>query len=194
MHVTGKRLAKNKTSNEKIKELEVALSNTEMATRISQMMLKQMLEQFQNLRRDMDNTMGIINDIQYRTIAMLEVGNINKDELEAKAEELKLADYNRASDQEDAIKGYENDDNGIIGEKSIVIITSTTNGDNDKGIFRSKFNMEECRTESLREKLIGAKVGDVIDTELNGDLHTITVLGLRKIKVGENIGEENQSN
>ena len=191
MKMNGKRLAKTKNTSERIKELEVALSNTEMGTRVSQMMLKQMLEQFQNLRRDMDNTMGIINDIQYRTIAMLEVGNINKDELEAKAEELKLTDYNRASDQEDTIKGYELDNDGVIGEKSIVIITSTTNGDNDKGIFRSKFNMEECRTESLREKLLGAKVGDIINTELNGDLHTITILGLRKLKIGESVGKEN---
>lgn len=194
MNLKGQRQVKAKGSKDEIRELKVALSNAEMGTRVSQMMLKQVLEQFQNLRRDMDNTMGVINDIQYRTIAMLDVGNINKEQLEAKAESLKLADYNKASDQEDISKNYELDNDSIIGEKSIVIITSTTNGDTDKGIFRSKFNMEECKTESLREKLLGAKVGDVVETELGGDLHSITILGLRKLKIGENIGEENKSN
>jgi hypothetical protein len=54
--------------------------------------------------------------------------------------------------------------------------------------------MEECKTESLREKLLGAKVGDVVETELGGDLHSITILGLRKLKIGEIIGEENKGN
>lgn len=191
MNLKGQRQGKAKSGKDKMRDLDVAIQNVEMASRISQMMLKQVLEQFQNLRRDMDNTMGIINDIQYRTIAMLEVGNIDKAALEAKAEELKLADYNRASDQEDSSKGYLLDNEGVIDEKSIVIITSTTNGDNDKGIFRSKFAMEECKTESLRAKLIGAKVGDVINEEINGDTHTISILGLRKVKVDESVGEQN---
>lgn len=189
VNMNGKRLEKAKNTGERIKELEVALSNTEMANRISQMMLKQILDQFQNLRRDMDNTMGIINDIQYRTIAMLDVANVDKDALDARAEELKLVDYNKASDQEDITKGYILDNEGTINEKSIVIITSSTDGDENKGIFRSKFNISECQTETLRAKFLGAKVGDVFTDELNGENHTITVLGLRKVKEEENAAE-----
>lgn len=189
MSLNGQRQAKAKSSKDEIRELKVALSNAEMGTRVSQMMLKQILEQFQNLRRDMDNTMGIINDIQYRTIAMLDVGNIDKVALEKRAEELKLVDYNRASDQEDISKNYLLDNDGIIDEKSVVIITSTTNGDEEKGIFRSKFNMSECATETLRAKFLGAKVGDVFSEELNGELHTITILGLRKVKEEETPAE-----
>ena len=189
MTPNGKKLEKTKNTNEKIKQLETSLANAEMGTRVSQMMLKQVLEQFQGLRRDMDNTMGIINDIQYRTIAMLDVGGIDKDALEVKAEELKLVDYNNASDQEDINKGYTIDNDGVIDEKSVVIITSITDGNNDKGIFRSKFNMSECSTESLRAKFLGAKVGDVFTENINGENHTITILGLRKTKVEENAAE-----
>ena len=189
----GQRLQPAKSGKDKMRELDVAVQNAEMATRISQMMLKQVLEQFQGLRRDVDNSMGILNDFQYRTLAMLEMSGFDKAELEKLAEKYKLADYTRASDQEDAIKGYINDDAGLIAEDSIVIITSSTNGDEDKGIFRSKFNMKECQTETLRNKLLGSKVGDVIEEEINGENHTITVLGLRKT-IGETIGEENQSN
>ena len=189
MSINGQKQSKGKSSKDEIRELKVALSNAEMGTRVSQMLLKQVLEQFQGLRRDMDNTMGMINDIQYRTIAMLDVGNIDKIALEKKAEELKLVDYNKASDQEDLNRGYLLDNEGVIDEKSVVIITSVTNGNDDKGIFRSKFNMNECATETLRSKFLGAKVGDVFTEEINGDLHTITILGIRKVKIEENATE-----
>lgn len=195
MNLNGKR--QKPSGKSKIKELEVQVSNLEMATRISQMMLKQVLEQFQGARADIDNTMGILNDFQYRTQAMLELGNFDLDELNKRADELKLVDYMKASDHEDQVKGYELDDQGEIKEESVVIITSSTNGDEDKGIFRSKFPLNECSTETLKEKLLGRKVGDVVEEEINGDVHSITVVGLRlpKQEVTEEQNDEaNESN
>ena len=189
MSINGQRQAKAASSKDKIRELDVSVKNVEMASRISQMLLKQILEQFQGLRRDVDNSMGILNDFQYRTQAMLELGGFDKNELNAIADRLKLADYTSSSDQEDVIKGYSLDNENTINEKSIVIITSSTDGNEDKGIFRSKFNMSECQTETLREKLLGSKVGDVITEEMNGQVHTITILGLRKLKIEENAAE-----
>ena len=49
MNLKGQRQVKAKGSKDEIRELKVALSNAEMGTRVSQMMLKQVLEQFQNL-------------------------------------------------------------------------------------------------------------------------------------------------
>lgn len=197
MNLNGKRQPKQSSTKQKLKELETQLSNSEMATRISQMMIKQMLDQFQALRRDLDNTMGILNDFQYRTQAMLQLGNFDVGELNVLAEEFKLKDYMSASDAEDEAKGYTLDPNGTIDEKSVVIITSTTNGDEDRGIFRSKFTMQECQTESLREQLLGKQVGDVVTEEINGDTHEITILGLRRqpeeATEGAN-GETNESN
>jgi hypothetical protein len=181
---------------DKFKELDVAVKNMEMATRLTQMMVKQLLEQMQNSRIDIDNTMGMINDFQYRTLAMLELSGIDKKLLDKKADELKLADYNLASDKEDAIKGYIDDSNGVVGEDSIVTITSSTNGDEDRGIFRSKFPMSECLTPSIKEKIVGLKVGDSFEEQIKNDLHKITVVALKKkpeVK-GEANGEDNQSN
>lgn len=197
MNLNGKRQPKQSGTKQKLKELETQLANSEMATRISQMMIKQMLDQFQALRRDVDNTMGILNDFQYRTQAMLQLGQFNIDELNKLAEEFKLKDYMKASDSEDEAKGYTVDNDGVVDEKSVVIITSTTNGDEDRGIFRSKFTMDECQTETLREQLLGKKVGDVVTEEINGDTHEITILELRKqpeeATEGTN-GETNESN
>lgn len=197
MDLNGKRQPKQSGTKQKLKELETQLANSEMATRISQMMIKQLLDQFQTLRRDLDNSMGILNDFQYRTQAMLKLGNFNIEELNSLAEEFKLKDYMSASDAEDKAKNYTLDNDGTIDENSVVIITSRTNEDDDRGIFRSKFTMEECQTESLREKLLGKKVGDVITEEINGDTHEITVLELRqkpeKVTEGTS-GETNESN
>ena len=189
----GKQPKQNK-GKQKIKQLETSMSNVEMATRISQMMLKQVLDQFQALRRDVDNSMGILNDFQYRTQAIMELTGLDVDKLNELAESYKLRDYMSASDAEDEAKGYENDPEGEVGEDSVVIITSSTNGNDDKGIFRSKFAMAECQTDSLREQLLGKKVGDKFDEDINGDIHTITILGLRKVTQQEESNEETEVN
>lgn len=200
MNLNGKKQSKSKSTKQEIQELKASLKNAEMATRISQMMLKQVIEQFQSMRQDVDNSMGILNDFQYRTQAMLELGNFDVDKLNKIAEGHKLKDYMAASDAEDLAKGYEDDSNGVIGEDSVVIITSSTNGEEDKGIFRSKFQMSECKTETLKESLLGKKVGDKISEDINGDTHEIEILGLRKItakEAPEEIeadGEENKGN
>ena len=144
MNLNGKKQPKQASTKQKLKELETKLTNSEMATRISQMMIKQLLDNFQALRVDLDNTMGILNDFQYRTRAMLELGDFNVDELNTLAEKYKLTDYMKASDAEDEARGYTIDNDGVIDENSIIIITSTTNGNEDKGIFRSKFKLNEC--------------------------------------------------
>lgn len=190
MSLNGKKLPKQQSGKQKIKELETSMQNAQMATQVTQMMLKQVLEQFQGLRSDVDNTMGILNDFQYRSQAMLKLGNFDIDELNKYADELKLTDYMKASDAEDESKGYLNDDKGTIEEDSVIIITSSTNDDEDKGIFRSKFSMTECHTDSLKENLLGKKVGDKVEEEINGDTHTITVVGLRKPTVQEETAPE----
>lgn len=197
MNLNGKKLPKQNGNKQKMRELETQLANTEMATRISQMMLKQVLDQFQALRRDIDNTMGILNDFQYRTQAMLKLGSFDIDQLDKLAEEFKLKDYMSASDKDDEAKGYLNDNDGIVNEKSIVIITSVSNGDKSRGVFRSKFAVADCQPESLKQKLLGKKAGDTVTEEINGDTHEITVLELRRQKEesteGAN-GEANESN
>jgi hypothetical protein len=174
--------AKGPTTKERIRELETVVQNLHMAMQMSQGMLKHLTNQFQTFQRDLGDTMGMVNDFQYRTLAMLELGNFNKDDIDAKAADLKLADFTSASDKEDTQKGYTLDDGGVVAEDSVVIVTSTTEaGKEDFAIFRSKFPMSECLTPNLRDSLLGAKVGDVIDAEIYGINHKIEILGLRKV-------------
>ena len=197
MGTNGFRSGVTPAKKDRFKELDVAIKNCEMATRLTQMMVKQLLEQMQNSRLDIDNTMGMLNDFQYRTLAMLELSGIDKKLIDKRADELKLADYMKASDAEDAAKNYVDDASGVVGEDSVVTITSSTNGDEDRGIFRSKFPMSECLTPSIKEKLMGLKLGESFEEAIKGDVHKITIVALKKkteAKGEENNGEEDQSN
>ena len=180
-----------KSTKDRLKELEVANQNSQMALQMSQMMVKHITNQLTALQTDVGGVMGMSNDFQYRTLAMLELGNFNKDDVNAKAEELKLSDFEKASVKEDAVKGYEVDEAGIVNEDSIVIISSSTpDTPEDQGIFRSKFAMTECNTPALREKLLGAKVGDGVEVDIQGTKHVISILGLRFKIVVEPVVEQ----
>lgn len=189
----GIKLNKQDSVKNKIRELEVALQNTQMALQVSQMMIKHLTDQFKATQDDLSSTMGMLNDFQYRTLAMLDVGNFDKEAIELKAEALKLIDFNKASDKEDQLKGYTDDSNGVVNENSVIVVTSSTPDlAEDQGIFRSKFPMSECLTPNLRQKLIGLKVNETVSVELNGALHNLTVLSIKKTveKQTEQLNEE----
>lgn len=179
-----------KSTKQRVKELETLVQNMQMALQMSQMMTKHLTNQLSVLQQDVGGLMGMSNDFQYRTLSMLELGDFDKDAINAKAEEFKLIDFNKASDKEDEKKGYEVDSGDTVHENSIVIISSSTPDlEEDQGIFRSKFHMNECQTPDLREKLLGAKVGDKIENEIQGVKHVIEVLGLRVQKEVEEVAE-----
>lgn len=187
----GVKLNKQDSVKSKIRELEVALQNTQMALQVSQMMIKHLTEQFKNTQNDLSSTMGMLNDFQYRTLAMLDVGNFDKDAIEQKAELLKLADFNNASVKEDQIKGYVEDLDGVVNENSVITITShTPELAEDQGIFRSKFPMSECINPNLRQKLLGLKLNETIEADFNGAKHTITVLSIKRSLVAEQKSEQ----
>lgn len=189
----GMKLDKQGSVKNKIKELEVALQNTQMALQVSQMMIKHLTDQFKATQNDVASTMGMLNDFQYRTLAMLEVGNFNKDAIDAQAEIFKLKDFNEASIKEDADKGYLEDTTGVVAEDSVIVITSRTPGlAEDQGIFRSKFPMSECLTPALRQKLLGLKLNETVSIELGGVVHEVTILSIKKIKVADESAVEKE--
>ena len=180
-----------KSTKERLKDLEIAVKNSQMALQMSQMMVKHLTNQLSALQADLGGVMGMSNDFQYRTLSMLELGPFDKDAINAKAEEFKLLDFEKASTKEDEAKGFEVDPAGIVNEDSIVIISSSTpDTKEDQGIFRSKFAMTECGTPELREKLLGSKVGDIVEINIKDVKHVIDIVGLRVKKEVEDSSEE----
>lgn len=188
--MAGFKQEKAPKTKDKFNEVETNLQNLQMAGQLSQMMIKHLSQELTAAKKDLASAMGMLNDFQYRTLAMLELGGYDKSVLEAKAEELKLKDFMLASDKEDLELGHINNDNGVIDENSIAIITSNTpDEEEDRGIFRSKFPMKECQTETLRAKFLGSKIGDSFEEVIGNVKHVITILGLRQPKVIEEVKE-----
>ena len=186
----GMKRNKGPTTKEIIQTLKVEVENLNKAFQISQMMVKHLSNKVQGLETDMNNSMGMLNDFQYRTLAMLELGDFSNDDIEKKAEELKLVDFEAASNKEDEQKGYELDLDGTINEDSVVTITSKVEGKDEGGIFRSKFHMSECVTPNIREALLEKKVGDTVEVDIYGENHKIEILQLRKVNKEEKAEQE----
>jgi len=176
----GFRQTKEPSLKSKVKELEAALENSSMAVRILQMSVQQMMQSFQGMDRDVGNTMGIANDLQYKTQAMIKMSEFDLEKLETIADELKLVDYTKASDSEDETKGYLVITDRVVADEDIVIITSTTADDDAQGIFRSKFKLSTCGSPELIESLGGATIGTKTDIEINGATHSVELLGIRE--------------
>jgi hypothetical protein len=180
----GFRQNKQPTNKDKLRELHVTLQNMQQMFNIQKMITQQFAQNLSKIDRDVNNAMGVINDLQYRTLAMLEVfaeaTGKSADDIEAAAEKLKLKDYNEASDKEDAEKGYEPD--SIVKEDSVVILTSSCESDPNKSIFRTKFKLdEETLNDELKGKLLGLKVGEKVNAKLPDESeHEIEVVGIRK--------------
>lgn len=164
------------SKKQQVNELDVTLKNLSMAVRVMQIMNQQLATNFQNMQNDITRLMGVVNNLQYKATALQDLLGVNTDALNAKADDIKLIDYDTASAKEDAEKGFTTAD--VVAADSICIVTSTTE-DKDKEIFRSKFKLSDSGVPELQEKLLGQKVGAKIDVNLNGIKHTIELLGVR---------------
>ena len=175
----GFRQNKQASKKDQLRQLAAMVQNLQMAVRVMQMGLQQFGQSFQRMDADIGNAMGVLNDIQYRTLAMIESGKFDKEALDKVAENLKLEDYEKASDKEDKDKGYTVAD--VVAEDSVVILTSECKEDKTRSVFRTKFKLDESGNPEAQEKLKGLKVGDTAELKLAGLTHTVKVLGVRTV-------------
>jgi len=153
------------------------LQNVQMACRVLQIGLQQLSTSYQNITGDMDRLTGLLAHLQYKQDAVLKLSGLSEDAVNAKADELRLTEYNEKSDKEDLEKNYQLAD--VVEPDSVVIITSSSEK-KEREIFRSKFILNDCGVPELQQKLVGAKVGDKVETTLNGDKHIVELLAIRK--------------
>ncbi len=164
----------NKT--EMLQSLDKELKNLQMAGRLTQMMVQQLMQNNQNLSKDLGKAFGVINELQYKILAMQNIGNFDMSAMAAKAEELRLNDFIEASDAEDKAGNFTIGD--VVQDDSTVIITSTTAGDN-AGIFRSRIKLAECGVPALIRDLAGKPIGTKVACQLNGEDHVVELLAIR---------------
>jgi len=163
----------NKT--ELLATMDKELKNMQMAGRVTQMMVQQLMQNLQNVTQDLGKAFGTINEMQYKVLAMQSVGNFDLVAMEAKANEMRLNDFVEASDAEDKAGNF------TIAEKvqddSTVIITSTAA--DSAGIFRSRVKLSECGVPALTQGLAGQGVGTKVNCKLNGVDHVVELLAIR---------------
>lgn len=169
---------KNMTAAQRQQKVEKDVEQLQMATRISQMLLQQLGNSSNTLGRDLSELASRQRDNQYQFLALRELLNINLDELNKKAEELQIKDFDEASEKEDAEKDYTVAD--VVEEDSVVIITTKVDDDNEKSILRSKLAVSELNFPQFKEDLMGKKAGDELEADINGVKHKVTLLGIRK--------------
>ena len=159
----GFRTQPQESRKERLRSLETELKNSQMGLRISQMMTQQMMQNVKNLSEDVGKAFNLINEMQYKLIAVQRITGLDVRELASIADELRLKDFNDASDEEDKKEGYTL--GTIVDENSVVILTSKTVPQEgqpdapDAGIFRSKIRLSTCGVPDLIEAFTGKEVG-----------------------------------
>lgn len=165
------------SKKDKLRAIETEFQNSQMAMRISQLMTKQLMENQQKVQQDVDNAFGLLNELQYRVLAIQELTGVDMSALNSIVETLRLKDFTEVSDKEDTQKGLV--DGTIVNADSTVILTSST-ASPDKGIFRSKIKLSECGVQGLIDGLMGKTVGTKVDVTLNGVNHTVELLAIKQ--------------
>jgi hypothetical protein len=172
----GVKMEPKPTKAKQIETLDKELQNLQMAGRVTQMMLQQVMQNMQNLGKDLGKSLGIINELQYKILAMQSVGNFDESLIAKRAEELRLNDFNEASNAEDVAGNFTVGD--VVQEDSTVIVTSTT-VDNSESIFRSRIKLADCGVPILIQGLTGQPVGTKVACKLNNVDHVIELLAIR---------------
>lgn len=170
---------KNMTKGERFELVEKKVSNLEMTQRVHGMMVQQIGNAVSPMAQDVGELAGRQRELQYRLLAAQELLGLKLEDLNKRAEELQVRDFNDTSDKEDVELGYTVTD--VVGEDSVVILTSTVADSPEKSILRSKLVFRDIGFPDLRKDLLGKKVGDVLTADVNGTKHAVTLLGIRTV-------------
>lgn len=181
----GFRVPPQASKNEQMRELQVELKNQEMANRISQMMIKQLMENIKSMSEDLGFALNQLSELQYNYGALQKHFNVSAETLNNLANAQRLVDFNEATAKEDAKEGLLPVNE--ISADSIITLTSEAKDENgkDRGIFRSRIKLSESGSADLIANLTGKKVGDKVQVKLNGIEHTVEVLSVKNAPVVE---------
>jgi len=160
---------------ERVTLLEKTAETLSMGVRVSQMLVQQIMQRVAQLEERLAFVVSSNNDLQYRLLALQKVTNVDVATLQAEADRIKLEEWNKASAEDTKSRNLVPADE-VLDESSIVVITSSTPGQDDKGIFRSKVSVAEIGSNEATDKFKGKKPGDKFELELAGNTHVVELL------------------
>jgi len=181
------------TKVEKWEQLVKQVEALSMAIRLNQMMVQNMGRAFDGVRENTVQNTSVLNDFQYRLLALQQLSGTDSQKLQEIADQLKLADFDNEVIRKDA------EEQAIVADivesdNDVVIITSTTpDVSPSQGILRSRIKIADMNQPELMASLHGKKVGDTVEAKLNETRHVIEILGVRRLPVTEVSVEEKAS-
>lgn len=178
------------TKVERFEHLTKQVEALSMATRLNQMMVQGINRRLDELQRDVRSATSMLNDFQYRLLAIQQLSNLDAAQLQGVSDTLKLVDFERELARKDLEENVAIVDT-VESDDDIVVITSTTpEAGSDQGILRSRIRISEMNQVDLMAKLQGKKVGDKVETTLNEVKHVVEVLGIRRAPKPEKVEEK----
>lgn len=159
--------------NKQSGELAQKVEQLETVTRISQMLIQQVGNSVTQIANDVRELANRQRDIQYRLLALQELGGHSTEKVNEISESKQVSDFNEASEKENLELGYEKVSE--LADDGVVVLTTECEKP-ERSILRSKLVLSELSLPDLREQLLGKKVGDTFETELQGNKHKVTVL------------------
>lgn len=167
------------TKPSQLDRLEALEKNTEtlsMGVRVSQMLVKQVMERMQQTQEMLHIKSSALSDLQYRLLALQKVTGVDLALVQTEADRLKLEEWDRASKEDSAARGLVKSDE-VSSKQSIVVFTSTTPDlPEDRGVFRSKVRVVELGSVPVMEAFEGKRPGDVFEVNLADQKHQVTLL------------------
>lgn len=181
----GFRVPPAPSKNEQMRNIDTELKNLQMAGRVSQMMIQQLLTNIKSMGDDLGYALNQLSELQYKQSALEKLLNTDPTALANIANEQRLVDFDKASAQQDT------KDNLIAAEAVSADSTITLRSDakdetgQDRGIFRSRIKLSESGSPDLIAQLTGKTVGAKVQVKLNGVDHTVELLSIRTPVVAE---------
>lgn len=175
----GFRVPPQASKKDQLNELKTELANLQMAGRVSQMMVQQLMKSVQSMSDDLGSALNQLYELQYKYNAVVKLQGLSAEELNKIGNEQRLADFNEAAAKADAKDGLTVAE--TVEATSIVTLTSEAKDEagNDRGIFRSRLQLSESGVPDLIAGLTGKKVGDKVPVKLNGVDHVVELLSIR---------------
>lgn len=175
----GFRVPPKSTKKEALEKIEKEMANIQMANRISQMMVKQLMENVKSMNSDLNAAITQMYELQYKLNAAVKLSNLDPVALADTANAQRLVDFNEASTRADLKDNMTAVDTVTANSTVTISSTATDAAGNEAGIFRSRIKLSESGAPDLIKGLEGAAVGAKVNCKLNGLDHVVELLAIR---------------
>ena len=175
----GFRIPAQPSRKESQQKVDTELQNIQMASRISQMMTQQLMQNMKGISEDLSNISVQLYELQYSFSAVKKHLNLDDEVINSIANNQRLQDFEEASAKADSKEGLLPSD--AVDINSTITITSEAKDEegNDRSIFRSRIKLSESGVPEMIANLTGKKVGEKLIVKLNGINHSVELLGIK---------------